>query len=435
MPRLLSLDGGGSWALIQVRALIDLYGYEATGYDVLKDFDLVVANSGGSIVAGTLAAGWPLSQALSFFLSESRRKSIFVAGPWLDRLENSVLGLGPKYDTGDKFIGLTRLFGDFAGTAIDQLPLMLVGSLGKRVDFIISSFDYDRKRSVLFRSNTANAAAPVVQVPVATIAAAIHASSTAPVNYFDKPATFPTPTHAFDSFRFWDGGISGLNNPVLVGVMELLASGAPAASIEVLSLGTGTVRCPIPVGLATPAPPLFQTPAQPGTISDLKELAGSVVDDPPDQATYFAYLALGRALPHPDIASPLAPDAFVRMSPMVQPLCTTSDLINLSESAADLEVPNLQDASLNPGAAPVDNFKALAALDMDAVEGSQVNLIQLLSKVWIAGGVYNQPVRSNWTSGCEIGHRFYPAAKAAWLSIVGRPAQVPDPAADAPSGP
>jgi len=435
MPRILSLDGGGSWALVQVRALIDLYGYQATGYDVLKDFDLVVANSGGSIVAGALAAGWPLSKALSTFLSESRRKSIFAAGPLLDRLENFIFGLGAKYSTDKKLAGLTSVFEGFAGTPMDQLPLMLVGPLGRRVDFIISSFDYDRRRAVLFRSNTANAAAPIVQVPVATIAEAIHASSTAPVNYFDKPATFPTPEHVLDSFRFWDGGISGLNNPVLVGVMELLGSGIPAASIQVLSLGTGTVRRPIPVGIAPPATPLFQIPAKPGTIGDLKELTGSIVDDPPDQATYFAYLALGGTLPLPDITAPLVPDALVRMSPMVQPLCTAPDMVNLSESPADLRVPNLQDSILAQGAPPMDNFNALSMLDMDAIEGDQVNLIQLLSKVWIAGGVYNQPVRSNWTFGCEIGHRFYPEAKAAWLGIVGRPAPAPDPAADAPSGP
>ena len=55
MPfRVLSLDGGGSWALIEVRTLITLFGENATGHQVLRNFDLVAANSGGSLVlAGT----------------------------------------------------------------------------------------------------------------------------------------------------------------------------------------------------------------------------------------------------------------------------------------------------------------------------------------------------------------------------------------------
>jgi hypothetical protein len=434
MKRILSLDGGGSWALIQVRALIDIYGYTATGYDVLRDFDLVVANSGGSIVAGTLAAGWPLSKSLALFLGEANRRSIFVAGPWLDRIENAVLGLGPKYGTGDKFVGLTALFGAFAQTPMDQLPAILAGPLGKRVDFIISSFDYDRKRGVLFRSNTASVVAPIIQVPVATLSAAIHASSTAPVNYFDKPATFPTPTHAFDSFRFWDGGISGLNNPVLVGVMELLGSGVDPGDIQVLSLGTGTVRCPVPPGLGAPPSKLFLTPGNPGTVNDLKELAASIVDDPPDLATYMAYLALGGTLPQTAAEAPLSPNGFVRLSPMVQPLCTTADVVNLSSVPADLAVPNLQDNALAPQKQPIDNFSALAVLDMDAIEADQVNLLQLLSNVWIAGGIYNQPIRSNTTFGCEIGHRYFPAGKAAWLALVGRAAP-PAPPPPGPGGP
>jgi uncharacterized protein len=48
--RVLSLDGGGTWALIQTKALIALYNDKTSGQSVLQDFDLVAANSGGSIV-------------------------------------------------------------------------------------------------------------------------------------------------------------------------------------------------------------------------------------------------------------------------------------------------------------------------------------------------------------------------------------------------
>ena len=57
MHNILSLDGGGSWAIIQVMTLQKLYGDAAPGSHVLKNFDLVVANSGGSIVAAPSFSG------------------------------------------------------------------------------------------------------------------------------------------------------------------------------------------------------------------------------------------------------------------------------------------------------------------------------------------------------------------------------------------
>ena len=39
--KILSLDGGGSWALIQARILQDIYG-DIKGHELLKKFDLVL---------------------------------------------------------------------------------------------------------------------------------------------------------------------------------------------------------------------------------------------------------------------------------------------------------------------------------------------------------------------------------------------------------
>jgi hypothetical protein len=438
MPRVLSLDGGGSWALIQVRALIDLYGWTATGHTVLQDFDLVVANSGGSIVAGALAAGWPLSDALTLFLSQAKRQSIFSPASWLDRVENSLLGIGPKYSTAGKLLGLNAVFGGFAATPMSAIPAAVAASPGGHpVDFIITAFDYDLRRAVLFRSNRTSPVASTVLVPDVSIADAVNASSTAPVNYFDSPAGYPHPP----AYRFWDGGVSGLNNPILIGVMELLGQGVPRDQIQVLSLGTGTVRLPVVPGLAPAPSALFQNPDNPGTLSDLKKLAGAIVDDPPDEATYLAYLALGAPLPPFPVAGPLRPTSLIRMSPLVQPLCTAPDQVVLTNTIATLVCPpSLTDPMLAPGATALANFTALSALDMDAVEGDQVNLLQLLSQAWLHGGVYNQPIRSNRTYGCEIGHVYHPDAKAAWLAIAGRGAPPPSPAPplagpNDPSGP
>src|SRR6516162_1655165 len=50
--RILCLDGGGRWSLISVMALQAIFGEHAKGHDILKGFDLVAANSAGSIVLG-----------------------------------------------------------------------------------------------------------------------------------------------------------------------------------------------------------------------------------------------------------------------------------------------------------------------------------------------------------------------------------------------
>lgn len=66
--RILSLDGGGSWALLQVLALREIYGSEKRGRDVLADFDLVAANSGGSLTLGGLLTDKTLDEILAFYL-------------------------------------------------------------------------------------------------------------------------------------------------------------------------------------------------------------------------------------------------------------------------------------------------------------------------------------------------------------------------------
>ena len=76
--RILSLDGGGPWALIEVKALIALYGSpNITGHEVLSDFNLVAANSGGNIVLGGLVENLTLGRLLDYFQDEAKRKSIF----------------------------------------------------------------------------------------------------------------------------------------------------------------------------------------------------------------------------------------------------------------------------------------------------------------------------------------------------------------------
>ena len=74
--RILSLDGGGTWAIIQVEALIDLYGRDARGHAILSHFDLAVATSGGALVLGGLAADRPRHRRGHFTQHKSANETL-----------------------------------------------------------------------------------------------------------------------------------------------------------------------------------------------------------------------------------------------------------------------------------------------------------------------------------------------------------------------
>lgn len=57
------------------------------------------------------------------------------------------------------------------------------------------------------------------------------------MNYFDDPARF-------GERQYWDGGIAGLNNPVLAAVVEAIAYGKARSEFGVLSIGTGNTFLP-----------------------------------------------------------------------------------------------------------------------------------------------------------------------------------------------
>src|SRR5215468_9384159 len=65
--RILCLDGGGRWSLISVMALQSVFGARAKGHDILQGFDLVAANSGGSIVLGGLVENKSLAELIDLF--------------------------------------------------------------------------------------------------------------------------------------------------------------------------------------------------------------------------------------------------------------------------------------------------------------------------------------------------------------------------------
>ncbi len=122
--RILSLDGGGAWALIQVRTLAALYGEGATGHEVLRNFDLAAANSGGSLVLAGLVEDLPLGEIAQYFLDETKRRSIFSPTSSIgDAILQSTLGIGPKYSAVAKFPAIERLLPQVIMTNLLKLIL------------------------------------------------------------------------------------------------------------------------------------------------------------------------------------------------------------------------------------------------------------------------------------------------------------------------
>lgn len=68
--KVFSLDGGGSWAMIQAFALQDIYP-DSSGHQILAEFDVAVANSGGSLVLAGLLLNWTPENILDFLMIQT----------------------------------------------------------------------------------------------------------------------------------------------------------------------------------------------------------------------------------------------------------------------------------------------------------------------------------------------------------------------------
>ncbi len=391
--RVLSLDGGGSWALIEVKALIALYGENTPGRSVLEDFDLVAANSGGSIVLGGLVEGLTLGQILALFEDQARRESVFSPTHQLgDKLLRDLTGLGPKYSAANKLPALQNALPSKGTLPLDQVVAGVRRS-GSQQDLhlLIVGFDYDRNRAIFFRSSEASGPAWGAGATAdVTLAEAIHASTNAPVNYFDEPATFPDRPG-----RYWDGAITGCNNPVVAAVAEAIALRRNTLDLALLSIGSASVALPWPLP-GQPASPYLQPVSQPGLKTDLRKLATSILDDPPDIATYLAHLMTGSGM---GLNRPPADSRIVRLNPLISPVMQAG-------------------VWSAPGSMSAAQFTYLANLDMDAVQQAQVDAISSYADLWLQGVAPNQPIRMHAdTLEAELGQTTFADALAAWNAI------------------
>jgi hypothetical protein len=406
--KILSLDGGGSWAMIQIKALQVLYGADAKGHEVLKDFDLVIANSGGSIAMAAMLKNLPLSYILTnYYLKSAVLKTIFVELPFfnLGKLLNK-FGAGPKYSAAKKLPGFQKLLDDVSmgngALALGNTPIVELPKLfGGKTNFVIMAFDYDSRKEVFFRSNVASKAQSSGSVGVfssVTLAEAIHASSNAPIQFFDAPAMF---TINGVMRNFWDGAMGGYNNPVAAGVIEALSVGVKTSDICVLSIGTGNTMLPVKNTTTRSAVSndLYREIKKPGLLNDIAEEGTCIVDDPPDAASFIAYCLLGNI--------PAANDAgsnIVRLNPLVQPVIDNAGLWNYPTYNAPDGSPKI-----NP-----KEFVKLVNMDLAAIEQDQVELINKLGDAWIKDEVNNQGIRHNPDTTIDIGYGKFTEAIAAW---------------------
>jgi hypothetical protein len=326
-------------------------------------------------------------------MDQQKREAMFSpTSNLVDRALAATLGFGPKYSADAKLVALEGLLPERGARPIAGITADIPGHSGAPVRLMIVGFDYDFNRSGFFRSVPPGGPALGVAVsPVITLAEAIHASTNAPVQYFDAPAQFPE-----HGERYWDGGVTGFNNPVLAAVTEALTLGVPAGEIAALSLGTGTVHLqPAVKGDATSA--FTATWQDSGLKNDLEKMAGSILDDPPDTGSFIAHaITAGGALPPPAISR------VVRMSPLLSPV--------------------LRDGAFTaPGAMTPAAFQALCNIDMDAVKPAEVAAISAYADLWLAGQAPNQMLH---TDGLCVARKGPDGMIAATL------AAVPDPLPD-----
>jgi hypothetical protein len=363
-----------------------IFGEDAGGHDVLRNFSLVVANSGGSIVAASLAVDQRLSEIAAFVLDPVRRNRGSVPTwteryfPWIARLLPV-----PRYTTAGKSANLLRELGERSLQELRAWP----GRDEELPDLLILGFNYDSERASFFRTNTTSpAASRVSSVPdTATLLDAVNASTTAPVAFYDAPAHVEGPS---GTNRYWDGAIAGYNNPVMAGVVEALAAGVRHDQIGVLSLGTATLRRPLRLD-ASPNDARFATRAKASWFGDVKKFASAIVDDPPDAATYVAHVTLGGELPRGEAT--VAGGPVVRMSPVIRPVWDAQTCDWVWPPALDRE-----------------QWEKLTKLDMATTAQDDLLLIDALASKWLEGEVPNQPIRPDEHLNAEIGHDTFPPA-------------------------
>lgn len=398
MKRILSLDGGGSWALIQILTLKEKYG-NISGHKILRDYDILIANSGGSIVLAALMADWTPDQCLELFNDKEIRTSIFsknkLSKKYFPTGLTNLFNVGPRYSTSKKYNAFQDIFSVLKGKDLTSIP-EYVGKPDLKI--IICTFDSLNKRAKFFKSYSTSGT-PAAERETMDIIKAIHGSSNAPVNYFDFPAKVKTnTTNKF--YYLWDGALGGFNNPIASGVVEALKLGIPMQDLYIVSIGTGN-KIPT-LEERKDYYELYSTVLKSRKLNPLKglkfffanvlNLSKTILYEPPDWSNYVSYIFKFQT--NTNHAENLK--SFIRLSPLIY--CD-----------------NYADQS--------DEFKSFFAdiqtLDMDATTDREVQLIHDCFKYWKEGLLYNQPIKSDFDKEhhlqLEIGHLYFNDGMSDWV--------------------
>lgn len=423
---ILSLDGGGTWALIQARVFEKKYGPSMKGHEILKKFDLVIANSGGSLVLAMLCANKSVKEIVDTFNDLDVLQGIFKR-----KLVHYIGFFGinsflPNYDTENKYSVFVKHLKNegvsYGDTLLPNLP-ELVGEGCPQI--IIAAFDYDRQRAVFFRSNMAsrmegsyieNAINPNSNknnFKAVTLAQAIHASSNAPVQFFDDPASFPLISIASNNSRtkikkrlFWDGAVGGNNNPVKIGVLEALANSdnreETKNNIRIVSIGTSSTVLPVLYGESGEFQPEYDWLCRYSKIDcvtdDLERMATSILSDPPDASSFDAHQILGLPYKQND-------ERFVRINPLVKPI-----LMNKPNTSVKGWYMPGKEGNWTP-----KEMKELFSLDMAVATKEGVNLINRLCVDYFDDKFDNQGIRIGGDNmDAILGHKKFTTALEDW---------------------
>lgn len=417
MYNILSLDGGGSWAVIQAECLKDIYGPEAKGRQVLKDFDLVTANSGGSLVLAGLLMDLKLSKITTLFSNQETRRRIFKSA----RNVKQVVGLPPAYEATAKREGIKEVFAEVVGNPGADLELRTLqreirDQIGKEVECLIIGFDYDKEREKFFRSRTDSAADDPKRATEDELAGrytlldAVDSSTNAPVLYFDGPAKVKVGDRRE---RYWDGAVSGFNNPCLAGLTEAVANGHRLSEIKLFSIGTASKILPHERYFDTSEEEgrFFVPKKSSGFIRDATKMSTSILAAPPSYSDYISWVMLNNSQDGNE--SPV-----IRLNPMVSPVYKEGQW-TLPEG--------LKSESAKSGglfsSKPQDLFESLNNIDMDAVEQEEVNDILKLAEEWLRDRVANEPIRADKylkpaDNNGLMGYSEYSKAKAKWIGLL-----------------
>ena len=207
MFKILCLDGGG------VRGIYPAYILQRIENDynakIIDIFDMVVGTSTGAIIAGAIAADYPITDIVKIF--ENKSEQIFKKIPF------SFKGfIKSRYDKES----LTDILGLSLGTKkLDEAKIKL----------IITATDIGNGKTHIFKSYPSPELSRDAE---ATIAEAILSSCSAPT-YFDPE------TIGEAEYKLADGGLWA-NNPSLLALIEALQLSHNLEEIKIFSIGTGT---------------------------------------------------------------------------------------------------------------------------------------------------------------------------------------------------